>query len=169
MDHKICLHLGSNLGDRHQNLQRSILEITQTVGQVIQQSSIYQTEAWGETEQPDFLNQSVLANTDLSPQEVLTRILEIETEMGRIREKKWGPRIIDIDLLFYDDLILTTPSLTIPHPQISFRNFVLIPTMEIFGDFIHPVFNLSVEELYLRCRDEGEVYLPDKIAPNSKG
>jgi len=86
--------------------------------------------------------------------------------MGRIREKKWGPRLIDIDLLFYETVVLETPTLTLPHPQIPFRNFVLIPTMEIFGDFIHPVFNLSIEELYLRCRDEGEVYLMEPLDPN---
>lgn len=161
MDHNICLHLGSNLGNRSQNLEQAVLEIALSVGQITQQSAIYHTEAWGETAQPDFLNQSILAITDLPPTTVLKNVLEIEEKMGRIREKKWGPRLIDIDLLFYDDLILETPTLTLPHPQISFRNFVLIPTMEIFGNFIHPVFNLSIEELYLRCRDEGEVYLSD--------
>ncbi len=159
MDHQICLHLGSNMGDQGQNLKTAILEIAKTVGQISDQSSLYRTEAWGETAQPDFLNQSILVSTNLSPQIVLKTILNIEAEMGRIREKRWGPRLIDIDLLFYDDLIIETPSLTVPHPQIPFRNFVLIPTMEIFGDFIHPVFNLSIEELYLRSKDKGEVYL----------
>ena len=161
MDHQICLQLGSNLGDRRENLRRAIQDITEKVGKISQQSAIYQTEAWGETEQPDFFNQSILAVTTLPPHEVLTTILEIEKDIGRKREKKWGPRLIDIDLLFYDAVIIETPTLTVPHPQIPFRNFVLIPTMEIFGDFIHPVFNLSVEELYLRCRDEGTVYLRD--------
>ncbi len=159
MEHKICLHLGSNLGNQKQNLKTAILKIAEEVGPIILKSSIYRTEAWGETEQPDFLNQSILVSTELSAAEVLETILNIETEMGRIREKRWGPRLIDIDLLFYDDSIIKTPSLTVPHPQIPFRNFVLIPTMEIFGDFLHPVFNLSIEELYLRSKDEGEVYL----------
>ena len=161
MNHTICLHLGSNLGSRSLNLEKAILGISQEIGEVTNQSSIYQTQAWGETEQPDFLNQTVLAITELLPHDVLKKLLGIEEKMGRIREKKWGPRIIDIDLLFYDDLILETPDLTIPHPQISNRNFVLIPTMEVFGNFIHPVFNLSIEELYLRCRDQGEVYLSE--------
>ena len=161
MNHTICLHLGSNLGSRSLNLEKAILGISQEIGEVTNQSSIYQTQAWGETEQPDFLNQAVLAITELLPHDVLKKLLGIEEKMGRIREKKWGPRIIDIDLLFYDDLILETPDLTIPHPQISNRNFVLIPTMEVFGNFIHPVFNLSIEELYLRCRDQGEVYLSE--------
>ena len=161
MNHTICLHLGSNLGSRFLNLEKAILGISQEIGEVTNQSSIYQTQAWGETEQPDFLNQTVLAITELLPHDVLKKLLGIEEKMGRIREKKWGPRIIDIDLLFYDDLILETPDLTIPHPQISNRNFVLIPTMEVFGNFIHPVFNLSIEELYLRCRDQGEVYLSE--------
>ena len=159
MDHQICLHLGSNLGTPSQNLKSAILAIAEKVGQISIKSSIYRTEAWGETEQPDFLNQSILVTTALSAEMVLDTILNIETEMGRIREQKWGPRLIDIDLLFYDNLILKTASLTIPHPEIPYRNFVLIPTMEIFGDFIHPVFNLSIEELYLRSRDEGEVFL----------
>ncbi len=159
MEHRICLHLGSNLGNQKLNLKTAILEIAEKVGPITLKSSIYRTEAWGEKEQPDFLNQSILASTDLSAEVVLKTILNIETEMGRIREKRWGPRLIDIDLLFYDDLIIKTPSLTIPHPQIPFRNFVLIPTMEIFGNFLHPVFNLSIEELYLRSKDEGEVYL----------
>jgi len=163
MDHKICLHLGSNLGDRRLNLEKAILEIGNNLGQVNEQSSIYQTDAWGAIDQPDFLNQTILANTDLPPKTVLTTILHIEEKMGRIREKKWGPRLIDIDLLFYDDLILETPELILPHPQIPFRNFVLIPTMEILGDFIHPVFDLSIEELYLRSRDEGEVYLLEEF------
>ncbi len=163
MEHQICLHLGSNMGDRSQNLAKAIVEINKKVGTVNKQSSIYQTEAWGETDQPDFLNQTILATTNLPPKTVLTTILRIEETMGRIREKKWGPRLIDIDLLFYGDLILETESLTLPHPQIPFRNFVLIPTMEIFGDFIHPVFDLSVEELYLRSQDEGEVFLLEEV------
>ena len=166
MDHQICLHLGSNMGDRRKHLRRATREIEEKVGKISRQSAIYQTEAWGETEQPDFLNQSILANTNLTPHEVLTTILGIEENMGRIREKKWGPRLIDIDLLFYETVILDTPTLTLPHPQISFRNFVLIPTMEIFGDFIHPVFDLSIEELYLRCRDEGVVYLTETFDPD---
>ncbi len=166
MDHQICLHLGSNMGNRREHLLRAAHEITEKVGEISRQSAIYQTEAWGETEQPDFLNQSILAVTNLTPQEVLTTILQIEEDLGRIREKKWGPRLIDIDLLFYETVILDTPNLTLPHPQIPFRKFVLIPTMEIFGDFIHPVFNLSIEELYLRCRDQGEVYLMEDFNPD---
>lgn len=163
MEHQICLHLGSNMGDRSQNLAKAIVEINKKVGTVNKQSSIYQTEAWGETDQPDFLNQTILATTNLPPKTVLTTILRIEETMGRIREKKWGPRLIDIDLLFYGNLILETERLTLPHPQIPFRNFVLIPTMEIFGDFIHPVFDLSIEELYLRSQDEGEVFLLEEV------
>jgi len=166
MDYQICLHLGSNMGDRVAHLRTAIRKISEEVGKISRQSAIYQTEAWGETEQPDFLNQSILARTTLTPNTVLTTILKIEEDMGRIREKKWGPRLIDIDLLFYETVVLETPTLTLPHPQIPFRNFVLIPTMEIFGDFIHPVFNLSIEELYLRCRDEGEVYLMEPLDPN---
>jgi len=165
MNHTICLHLGSNLENRLINLEQAVLGVSQTIGQITKKSAIYQTQAWGEIKQPDFLNQTILATTKLSPQDVLSYMLRIEEKMGRIREKKWGPRIIDIDLLFYDDLILETPELTIPHPQISRRNFVLIPTMEVFGNFIHPVFKLSIEELYLRCRDQGEVYLSEVNNP----
>ena len=166
MNHTICLHLGSNLGSRLINLEQATLGISQTIGQITKKSAIYQTQAWGEKEQPDFLNQTILATTKLSPLDLLRNMLKIEEKMGRIREKKWGPRIIDIDLLFYDDLILETPELTIPHPHISRRNFVLIPTMEVFGNFIHPVFKLSIEELYLRCRDQGEVYLSEANNPD---
>lgn len=156
---EICLHLGTNLGNRQENLTRARQLITDRIGQVVRTSSLYETDAWGKTDQPAFLNQSLLLHSDLTADTILNTCLDIETEMGRERIEKWGPRLIDIDLLFYGNKIIETENLKVPHPHLAERNFVLIPTMEIFGNFIHPVFECTVEELYLRSRDTGEVCL----------
>lgn len=127
--------------------------ISEKVGPILKQSSLYETAAWGITDQPDFLNQVLLVESVLSPIELLDAIQWIENKMGRVRERKWGERLIDIDILFYENEIINTPRLQIPHPGIPDRNFVLVPLCEIAADFVHPSFQKSIESLSLACSD----------------
>ncbi len=142
----IYLSLGSNLNDRFANLRRAIDELQQYVA-VTAISPVFVTEPWGDTDQPPFLNICVAVAGDLSPHEMLHRAKEIERKMGREKTRHWGPRLIDIDILFYDRLILQDDELTIPHPHIAERAFVLAPLAEIIPDFRHPQTNLTVQEM----------------------
>lgn len=153
------LHLGSNVGDRKQMLLKAIQAISTQIGNITQKSSIYETEPWGLTNQPDFYNMAIEVHSDIKVEEVFTLIKSIEKEMDRQKDIKWGPRNIDIDILYCNDMIIETPELTIPHPQIYNRNFVLIPMIEIAGELIDPVKNLSLDELYELCRDTHEVFI----------
>jgi 2-amino-4-hydroxy-6-hydroxymethyldihydropteridine diphosphokinase len=153
----IYLHLGSNMGDKQDNIAKAILAIGKRIGKIVTKSSLYETEAWGIKEQESFINQAIQINSDLSPKEMLTKCLAIETEMGRQRKEKWGPRIIDIDILFFGTKKINDKDLVIPHPEIKNRNFVLVPMMEIAGDLIHPVLNKTIEEIYDECKDICEV------------
>ncbi len=150
---KVFLHTGSNLGDRKALLEEANRWIGQEIGEIVQSSRIYKTKAWGITEQPDFLNQALEVHTELSPAEVLEKIQEIEKRMGRVREIKWGERLIDIDILFYNEAIIDSPELTIPHPYLHYRNFVLTPLLEIAPELIHPVFKKTVRELQEASED----------------
>lgn len=158
---KYYLHLGSNSGDRLQMLSSAIQAIESKIGKVVDKSSIYETEPWGLKEQEDFLNQALIVDSNHSVDEVFTITKEIEKDLGSAKTVQWGPRAIDIDILYADHLVLDTPSLKIPHPQLYNRNFVLIPLMEIAGDFIDPLKNISIEEIYDECEDEGEVLILD--------
>ena len=151
------LLLGSNLGDRKTNLTVARNEIELAVGAIIKTSSLYQTAAWGKTDQPDFLNQAIEVETLLPPEEALHQILKIEIALGRKRKEKWGERIIDIDILLYRDLITTSPQLTIPHPQLPSRRFALVPLTEIAADFVHPGLQKTIRELLEICPDQLEV------------
>jgi len=153
----IYLLLGSNLGNRNEMLSTAQEHIERQIGVVIKTSSVYQTKAWGIENQADFLNQVLEIETDLSPKNVLDQILQIEKEMGRIRYQKWGSRVIDIDILYFGDEIIETEELKIPHPENQNRNFVLAPMAEIAPNFIHPLLNLSQEQLLHRCSDKLEV------------
>jgi 2-amino-4-hydroxy-6-hydroxymethyldihydropteridine diphosphokinase len=146
MSHVIYLSLGSNLGDRLVNLRNAIAFLPPKVQSVVQ-SSIYETEPWGYSDQPAFLNQIIKAETALDPLDLLAFLKEIELSMGRQETFRFGPRLIDLDILFYDNLILDTPKLTIPHPRIAERAFVLIPLADIAPDLYHPVFNKTIQEL----------------------
>lgn len=146
MKHIIYLSLGSNLGDRAVNLQKASAYLAPKV-QIIIQSSIYETEPWGYSDQPSFLNQVLKASTSLEPPDLLAFLKDIELTMGRQETFRFGPRLIDLDILFYNDLVLDTPNLTIPHPRIPERAFVLIPLYEIAPDLIHPVKNKTIGEL----------------------
>jgi len=157
----IYLHTGSNLGDRISYLTQACEMIEKHVGKITNLSSLYETEAWGMEDQPDFINQALEVQTELVPEEVLYHVKKIEKEIGRQENKKWHERIIDIDILFFGDIKFSSEKLKIPHPHCHERMFVLVPLMEIAGDFIHPMLNLSIEELYLDCKDPLEVYLYD--------
>lgn len=145
------------MGDRKEALQKALMLIEQNCGNIISLSSIYETAAWGKTDQPSFFNQVMEIETELLPRQLLRKILKIETRIGRIREERYGPRIIDIDILFYNDEAHHYPLLKIPHPQIQNRRFVLVPMAEIAPDFIHPVLKKSIAELLAICPDQLEV------------
>ncbi|HVU85227.1 MAG TPA: 2-amino-4-hydroxy-6-hydroxymethyldihydropteridine diphosphokinase [Puia sp.] len=150
---KAYLLIGGNEGDRFFHMQLARTNIEHICGVIEQVSSVYQTAAWGKTDQADFLNQALLINTTLGPEELLRANLLIEEKMGRIRTGKNAPRIIDIDILFFNREIISTPDLLIPHPRIPDRRFVLVPLNEIAADFIHPVSGKSIRELLRECKD----------------
>jgi 2-amino-4-hydroxy-6-hydroxymethyldihydropteridine diphosphokinase len=149
----VYLLTGGNIGNREQNLLTAVHLLGQHCGQVLQRSSVYETAPWGKNDQANFYNQVLLIETMLQPMELLNKTLLVEEMMGRLREEKNGPRTIDIDILFYDDLILSTPSLEIPHPRIQFRRFVLTPLNEIAPGFVHPVLKKTVGDLLADCTD----------------
>ena len=150
----IFLLLGSNLGDRRSWLQQAIQHIETEIGPVSKASGIYETQSWGKTDEPEYLNQVVLLQTALSAQTVLEKILAIELLMGRVREEKWGSRIIDIDILFYNSEIINKPGLHVPHPELHNRRFTLEPLAEIAPLFIHPVLNKTILQLKNELNDE---------------
>lgn len=157
------LILGGNKGKKYQNLLSANNLIEKRIGKIIKQSEIYTTKAWGNTNQPDFLNQVIAVQTNLSPVEILTIILSIEIELGRIRtSQKWQERTMDIDILFYNDEVIKSPNLIIPHPFIQDRKFVLIPLAEIAKDLIHPIFKKNIETLLNECKDDLEVIIASK-------
>lgn len=129
----IYLSLGTNLGNKHENLHRALTLINEQIGLVVQKSSIHETKAWGNTNQPDFLNMVIKIETKFEPVDLLKKCLSIENEMGRERVEKWGARIIDIDILYYNDVVINNDELTLPHPFINQRDFVLLPLKEIIS------------------------------------
>ncbi len=147
------LLIGGNLGDRTGNLQKAVQLIAQTAGEVVQTSALYQTAPWGAVDQPDYLNQGVEIRTSLDALTLLHTLLEIERKIGRIRQEKWGARVIDIDLIFFNDSIHSLPELKVPHPRMHLRQFVLVPLMEIIPDYMHPVLHKTVRELAASCPD----------------
>ena len=154
---KIYLLLGSNMGNSQKQLNKAIMMIEKKIGNVLRRSGLYQTAAWGKTDQPDFLNQVVIAETTLTAAETMQAILKIESTMGRIRTKKNAPRIIDIDILFFNKAIINEKDLSIPHPAIHLRRFVLVPLNELSPNFIHPVFRKTNHQLLLKCPDKLDV------------
>lgn len=147
------LLLGSNLGDSRKYIQDALNSISEQVGQLKGSSSLYQTASWGKEDQPDFINQVVVVETKLIPQQLLENILVIETKLGRERVDKWGSRTIDIDLLFYGNRVIQEDNLVVPHPFLHQRRFTLMPLVELNPQFIHPVFNQTIKELYEKLED----------------
>lgn len=147
------LLIGGNLGDRAGHLGKAVALIRQRIGKIENISAIYETAAWGKIDQPDYLNQVVKVSTRLQPQEALKAILSIENDMGRIRKKVWEPRLIDIDILFYNEDIIREEHLRIPHPHLQDRRFVLVPLAEISPAFVHPVLKTTIKELLDKCPD----------------
>lgn len=150
----VFLLLGSNLGDRQTFLTEAIHYIEMGIAPVVKASSVYQTQSWGKTDAPDYLNQVIFLKTDMPPNMLLQKILGIENILGRKREEKWGSRTIDIDILFYGRDIINEPGLTLPHPELHNRRFTLEPLSEIAPDLIHPVLGKSVFQLKSELKDE---------------
>ncbi|MBC7826689.1 MAG: 2-amino-4-hydroxy-6-hydroxymethyldihydropteridine diphosphokinase [Chitinophagaceae bacterium] len=156
---KAYLLMGGNVGDTMNNLQQAIELLNKECGTIVQKSSVYETAPWGKTDQQDFLNQAVLLVTNLSAQELMHHILLIEEKLGRRRIEKYGPRVIDIDILFFNGAIIRDPQLTIPHPELQYRRFALVPLVEIAPDMSHPVLDKTITELLMNCPDHLEVSL----------
>jgi 2-amino-4-hydroxy-6-hydroxymethyldihydropteridine diphosphokinase len=157
MNAGIYLLLGTNIGDRNKNLGIALAAIEHSAGRIKKKSAVYQTEAWGKTDQSAFLNQVVEIETKLDPSTLLNEILSIEKIMGRERKDKWGERIIDIDILFFGLEKIESNNLTIPHPQLAKRRFTLVPLNELIPGFIHPVLQKKISELLEECIDPLEV------------
>ncbi len=149
----VYLLIGGNMGDRFANMQQAQNQIVLRCGTIINKSGLYETAAWGNSDQPDFLNQVLHIETNLTPYHLLTTILQIENEMGRFRDIPLGPRTIDIDILFYERSLINEPGLEIPHPRIAIRRFVLVPLNEIAPNYVHPVYKKTVSELLRICED----------------
>jgi 2-amino-4-hydroxy-6-hydroxymethyldihydropteridine diphosphokinase len=153
----VYLLLGSNLGNRLQYMQQATGYIEADAGHVVKQSGLYETQSWGKTDAPDYLNQVLLIQTLLAPQPLLSTLLNIETQLGRQRDEKWGSRTVDIDILFYGNEIINQPALTIPHPQLQNRRFTLEPLAEIAPELMHPVLHKTVEQLKSELDDTLQV------------
>jgi 2-amino-4-hydroxy-6-hydroxymethyldihydropteridine diphosphokinase len=156
-NNKVVLSLGGNVGDVKSVFLKSIELLETRLGRVGLVSPIYKTKAWGVESQSDFLNQVILINTKFSPKEVLKVCLDMELELGRVRREKWGERVVDIDLLFYNDDVIDSEELTIPHPYIHERNFVLFPLVDIIPKYKHPLLHQSMSELKKKCNDKLKV------------
>ena len=146
------------MGDRMANLTNAKKHIQQQIGNIELESSIYETAPWGQTNQPDFLNQALLINTQLNADEVMNQLLAIENLMGRIRTIKLGPRTIDLDIIYYNNEVISTNLISIPHPKLAERKFVLEPLFEIAPNYLHPIFNKTNACLLKECGDSLAVY-----------
>ena len=158
MIHTAYIGIGSNLGTSGENCVEAIEKIsTNDHIKIISKSSFYKTAPIGDIEQDWFINSVIRVDTKLNPKELLLTLLNIESEMGRIRKEKWGPRLIDLDLLFYDKLILNQEGITLPHPEMQKRNFVLVPLNEISENLTHPILKKTVKTLLQESSDDSEV------------
>ena len=145
--HTAYVALGSNLGDKEANLRRALELLIERGVEIVKTSTFISTEPYGVTDQPQFLNGVCEVRTSLVPLALLHTLLEIEQEMGRVRLRHWGERNIDLDLLLYEDVVLDTEELKLPHPDMQNRDFVLLPLAEIAPELVHPILQKSIEEL----------------------
>ena len=145
---------GGNLGDREKNLSAAKEHIHLQCGKIISASALYETAAWGKTDQPPFLNQALEIQTALNARQLMRRILKVEKLMGRERKEKYGPRIIDIDILLFNNERHNYPLLKLPHPEMQNRRFALLPLAEIAPGIVHPVLNKTIKKLLEECADE---------------
>jgi len=154
---KCHLHLGSNQGDRQVNIARALQMIEAEIGPITGSSALYETAAWGKTDQDAFINIAIEVEHYESPKNLLNIVNKIEDKLGRVRAMKWGPRLIDIDIILMEDIVVDSKRLTIPHALMHKRNFVLAPMAEVAPDVVHPVLEKSMIELYEACEDDSEV------------
>ena len=150
---RMYLLLGSNMGDSKAQLRHARSRISKKLGKIVRSSALYQTAAWGKTDQPDFLNQVLIVDTPKNAAESIEIILQVEKEMGRIRTTKNAARIIDIDILYFNKDIIELPHLQVPHPALAQRRFVLTPLNELSPLFMHPVLKKNNHQLLLACPD----------------
>ena len=151
---KVYLSIGSNKGNRSVLINKAIDEIEKKVGIIISRSSIYQSKSWG-FDSNDFYNLCLLIDTDIMPKSLLINLKRIEKSMGREDvDGSYSDRLIDIDILFYDNITTDLEDLKIPHPKIEIRKFVLVPMLEIADDYVHPILNKTIKELYNDCSDK---------------
>jgi 2-amino-4-hydroxy-6-hydroxymethyldihydropteridine diphosphokinase len=150
---RIYLLLGSNIGNSKASLTKAITQIEKKIGTLSRQSGLYSTAAWGNIKQPDFLNQVIIIETKLTPLQTMHTIFAIEKKMGRIRTVKNAPRIIDIDILFFNKEIIDEPGLIVPHPQIQNRRFVLVPLNQLSPNLKHPALKKTIHQLLMHCPD----------------
>lgn len=155
---KVYLLIGGNLGDRMENLAKARNLIQDEIGTILIASNIYETAAWGNTNQPDFLNQALLIDAHLEATALMNKLLSIEAKMGRIRDIPLGPRTIDIDIIYFNNEVISNDLITIPHPKIADRKFVLMPLVEIAPQFNHPILNKTNQTLLKECGDSLAVY-----------
>ncbi len=159
--HTIYLALGSNMGERKENIKKAILFVSDKV-QILKTAHLYESKAVGYEDQPNFLNTVVEGETALLPEDLLNFIKEVEKKVGRVETFHWGPRVIDIDIIFYDDLIFKNEILEIPHKEIPERDFVLVPLCEIAPDLVHPVLKKTIKAL-AESMTEAEMSILAKI------
>ena len=157
MNRGIFLLLGSNQGHPSAMLAEAAERIGKETGRIVARSDVYRSAAWGMQDQPDFYNQVLQTESPLDADDLLKKLLAIERAMGRVRAEKWGPRIIDIDILFYGEQVVNTSSLTVPHPGIADRKFTLLPLSQIAPDLVHPVLKKTIATLLRECPDPLDV------------
>jgi 2-amino-4-hydroxy-6-hydroxymethyldihydropteridine diphosphokinase len=150
---KAIIMSGSNLGNREQNLLLANRKIEKTTGTIITTSAVYKSEPWNMNGEPEFLNQALLIETELSAREVMKTLLDIENELGRVRGLASGSRTLDLDLIFYSDGVIQEPDLVVPHPRMHLRRFNLLPINEIAPNWIHPLLHLEIHQLLDKCSD----------------